>query len=260
MAKAKQVFFIMVLADKFTSIMRPMKPRLLTESHLYGEIIIKHGFTNEYAELRKVLESTPIPLRPATPFTKGKRPDTPKRQKKKIQGRKAYSLMPIDQPNWNLAIKKSLSLLGWNAQPLAGGVSNETNSNLRGDFVKNKVFVEVEFGNSASQFRDLFKFQIASRARSGDVAVLVLATKRVARFFDSGVASYEQMLSLKEFLSIGIQMPIWIVGLDITDWSELRNAYNRMHEVATENDVSCHSFDVVFGNEEGEDLFDGEKA
>lgn len=162
-----------------------MKPRLLTESHLHGEIIIKHGFADEYAELKTALESTAIPFRASTPFTKGKRPDTPKRQLKKIQGRKAYSLMPIDQPKWNTEIRNALSKAGWAAQPLASGMANDTLSNLRGDFVKNKVFVEVEFGNSASQFRDLFKFQIASRARSGDVAVIVLATKRVAKFFNN---------------------------------------------------------------------------
>lgn len=227
-----------------------MKPKLLTESHLHGEIIIKHGFSNEYTELKRALETTNIPLRATTPFTTGKRPDTPKRQLKTIQGRKAYALMPIDQPNWNLTIKRSLSALGWTSQPLAAGISNEALANLRGDFVKNKVFVEVEFGNSASQYRDLFKFQIASRARSGDVAVIVLATKKVARFFDSGVASYEQMIGLKDYLSIGIQMPIWIVGLDITNWSELRESYDEMYAVATENKVPCHQFDVVFGNDD----------
>ena len=82
--------------------MEKMKPKLLTESHLHGEIIIKHGFTNEYSELKRALETTNIPLRAATPFTSGKRPDTPKRQLKKIQGRKAYALMPIDRLNSNL--------------------------------------------------------------------------------------------------------------------------------------------------------------
>lgn len=235
-----------------------MKPKLLSESHLYGEIIIKHGFTNEYSELKNALESTIIPLRAATPFTKDQRPNTPKRQLKKIQGRKAFALMPIDQGRWNANINKSLKDLDWTSQPLAGGISTASLANLRGDFVKNKVFVEVEFGNSASQFRDLFKFQIASRARSGDVAVIVLATKRVARFFDSGVASYEQMIGLKDYLSIGIQMPIWIVGLDIANWDELRASYDNMYAVATENNVPCHSFDVIIANDD-EDASTGEE-
>ena len=53
-------------------------------------------------------------------------------------------------------------------------------SGLLGDFAKGGIFVEVEFGNMASAFRDLFKFQIASRSGAGRLGVLVVASDRVA--------------------------------------------------------------------------------
>ena len=103
----------------------------------------------------------------------------------------------------------------------------------------------MEFGNVASVYRDLFKFQIASRARTCDVAVLVAATSRLARLFDQGVASYEYLLSLREYLSIGLQMPVWLVGLDASDWSEIHQCYDEMYQVATANGIDCHPFEVA---------------
>lgn len=114
---------------------------------------------------------------------------------------------------------------------------------LKGDFVRNKVFVEVEFGNAASVFRDLFKFQVASRAKVGEVAVLVVATERLGRMFDSGVATLEHARRLMPYLSIGIQMPIWICGIEPDDFDDIRNRYDEMLSVCEKNGVPCISFD-----------------
>ena len=88
----------------------------------------------------------------------------------------------------------------------------DTPLGLKGDFVRNGVFIEVEFGNVASMHRDFFKFQIANRSGAGAVGVLVVATDRFSRFFDSGVATFEIAERNRPFLAIGIQMPLWING------------------------------------------------
>jgi hypothetical protein len=117
----------------------------------------------------------------------------------------------------------------------------------KGDFFRNDVFVEVEFGNVASMYRDFFKFQIANRARAGDVAVLIVATKRLAKFFDSGVASYEAALRDIPFLAVGIQMPICFIGLEPNSFDEIGNRYEEMRMLCEANGLECHDFAAALG-------------
>ena len=221
---------------------------ITSESHLFGETIAEHGFPNEYDDLVDVLGGIEIPLRAAEPFTEG-RPATPKRQVKRIGGVRALALFPVDQAALNLVLEDRLRTAGWSVEPVAAGSPLGTPADLylRGDFVKERVFVEVEFGNSASLYRDLFKFQIASRSGVGEVGVLVVATAQLAKFFDSGVATFEQAASLLPYMRIGIQMPTWIIGIGPANWTPIRNRYDLMYRVAAENGVRCHPFDRVFG-------------
>ena len=234
--------------------------KIASESHLHGETIAEHGFPVEYDELLDVLGGADLPLRPAEPFTARGRPATPKRQLKQLGGQRSYALFPVDQAVLNRMLHDRLRERDWATEPVAAGkpLGTPADLSLRGDFAKAGVFVEVEFGNSASLFRDLFKFQIASRSGMGEVAVLIVATAQVAKFFDSGVATFEQAVGLLPYMRIGIQMPIWIVGLEPVSWDPIRERYDLMHSVATRNGVSCHPFDVVFGatHETGSDVLD----
>ena len=92
---------------------------------------------------------------------------------------------------------------------------------LQGDFSKNGVFVEVEFGNCRKRlFRDLFKFQIAGSAGAGEVGVLVVASSAVAsRSSIEESRPYEQAEGLLEYMKIGLSLPTVIVGLDVNDWA-----------------------------------------
>jgi restriction endonuclease BglII len=223
--------------------------KIASESHLFGETIVEHNFPHEYEEIFAVVGGMEIPLRPSEPFTPRGRPATPKRQKKSIGGKKAYALFPVHQAEMNSRLHDDLRARNWDTEPVAAGrpLGTPADVSLRGDFAKNGVFVEVEFGNSASLFRDLFKFQIASRSSVGEAAVLIVATAQLAKFFDSGVATYEQAVGLLPYMRIGIQMPVWIVGIEPTSWDEIRARYERMFSVATENGVACHNFESIFG-------------
>jgi len=222
--------------------------RIESDSHLYGEVIAEHAFPEEHDSLLGVLGGLDIPLRAAGPFTSTGRPLRPKRHARTIGGTKKPFLLPVDQGAMNKSIESALRSDGWTTQPIASGsFAAEAPSGLKGDFVRNKVFVEVEFGNIASMFRDLFKFQIANRARTGDVGILVTATERLAKFFDSGVSSLEAAQRLLPFMAIGIQMPIWIIGIEPTDFSEIGERYEEMANLCRENGLECHSFDTAFG-------------
>jgi Restriction endonuclease BglII len=221
-----------------------------SESHLFGETIAEYGFPTQYDELSGVLGGSELPLRVAEPFTERGRPATPKRQMKPIGGHRRFALFPVDQGRLNQLLHDQLRDAGWVAEPVAAGspLGAPADLSLRGDFAKEGVFVEVEFGNSASLYRDLFKFQIASRSGAGEVAILITATAQLAKFFDSGVATFEQAAGLLPYMRIGIQMPVWIVGIEPTSWEPVKERYEMMHRVASENGLGCHPFETIFGS------------
>ena len=224
--------------------------QLLAEnSHLHGETIIRHDFPDEHDSLLDVLGSIPVPLRDFEPFTNTGRKDTPKRQNRRIGRSKRWVMLPIDQGALNKELKARFRADGWSSEPIAAGVApGSVGSRLRGDFVRNRVFVEVEFGNTASMYRDLFKFQIANRARVGDVGVLILATKEMARFFDSGVATYEQAVADLGYMAIGMQMPVWIIGIEPRSFGAAGTRYEEMRATAEANSVECHTFAAFMGS------------
>ena len=220
-----------------------------TASHLFAQTIAEGDFRLEWEELLDVLGTIDPPLREPGPFTSTGRPPTPKRQYRTIGGRRRLAMFPIHQAAFNTLLDGQLRALGWSSQPIARGdlVAGPIPNNLLGDFAKGGIFVEVEFGNMASAFRDLFKFQIASRSGAGRLGVLVVASDRVARFFDQGVATFEQVARLLPYMGIGLQLPTVVVGLDLNDWSAVSRRYEEMRDVAEANGLDCHPFQTVFG-------------
>ncbi len=221
----------------------------MTDSHLHGEVIVEHAFPQEHGSILEVLGAAAIPLRPADEFTRSGRPLKPKRHSRAIGGVRRPFLLPVDQAQLNAGLDAAFRPQGWQPQPIAAGamIGGDTPLGLRGDFVRNRVFIEVEFGNAASIFRDLFKFQVANRSGAGDVAVLVVATERFARFFDSGVATFETVKRILPYLRVGIQMPIWIVGVEPTDFGGIGERYEEMWQLCRENGLECHRWEVAFG-------------
>ena len=221
---------------------------IIPAGHRDADAILEGRYGGMWQELRDALGAISPPLRPASPFTSGRRPDTPKRHKVRAKP-PVYRMLPIDQSALNIEIDRRLAACGWTSQPYAletvGG--GKLPSFLQGDFAKSKVFVEVEFGNQASLFRDLFKFQLAGQTSTGDVGILVVAVDAVARFFDSGVATFEQALRLLPFMRIGLSLPTAIVGLDLTadDWDPVERRYLEMQAVAEANGVVVRDFALV---------------
>jgi hypothetical protein len=224
---------------------------LTFDSHLFGETIIRTHFASQAEDIIAVLGRMEVPLRDARPFASGRgKANVPKRQSK---GKK-YTLYPADLPALNVALDSQLRQRGWTAQPYASAdVFASTKDRSRGDFFKDGVFVEVEFGNTASLFRDLFKFQVASRERQGEAAILVVAYRGLARFHDSGIATFEKLQSVKEYLSLVIQMPIWMIGIK-PPLQRLKEAYEDMYEEAVNvGGLECRSWSAALGGDYEED-------
>jgi len=221
--------------------------RTTIESHQYAETVLQGQFRDEWEQLLDVLGTLDVPLRSTGPYTRTGRPKSPKRQFRKIGGVRANALMPVDQAEMNGRIRSALSAQGWNAEPyiLIDREGNPIDTRLRGDFEKSGVFVEVEFGNVASFYRDLFKFHIAGTTGAAQVGVIVVATDRLARLFDQGQARFEQAVSMLPYMRAGVQLPTAIVGLDVNDWAPIRARYEEMQALVEANGETCHTFDAV---------------
>jgi len=221
--------------------------RIRVESHRFADTVLEGKFQAEWDALRDVLGTLEAPLRPAGPYSRVGRPKTPKRQVRSLGGLKANVLMPVDQKAMNSAIDAALVVRGWSRQPyiLVDREGRPIDTHLRGDFEKNGVFVEVEFGNVASLYRDLFKFHIAGTTGAAEVGVVIVATAQLAALFDQGQATWEQATSLLPYMRAGLQLPTAIVGIDVNDWSAIRARYDEMYALVTANGESAHAFDAL---------------
>jgi len=115
------------------------------------------------------------------------------------------------QAAYNQALASKLAALGWEQQPLL-----RPRPRLRGDFRKGLIFVEVQFGNSSTLYRDYYKFQYGHM--HGLLGLAVLIVPHCAReFFPSRPKSVSNMaeFSLAEtYLTVlPIGVPTLLIGL-----------------------------------------------
>jgi Restriction endonuclease BglII len=231
-----------------------MKPHLIFSRHQYADTILRHEFTNTFDELLSALESVDVPLNPAGPFSSvktGSRPKTPKRHMVNKKHNR-YLLKPIAQKEWNAALDKTLRDLHWASQPIAITDTKAKQTKQKGDFAKDGIFVEVEFGNVASAHRDMLKFLVSHDRGTARVGVLACMVQRMTKLADSNLTAFETVnRTILPFLRL-TPMPILFIGLDYRDSDEhiLRSHYDDMYAVATENGVNCLTSDEVFKNPE----------
>jgi hypothetical protein len=115
------------------------------------------------------------------------------------------------QAAYNKALAELFEHKEWDQQPLLS-----KSPKLIGDFSKNRVFVEVQFGNSATLYRDFYKFQYGYQKELIDLAVLIVPHNEY-QFFPSRPGSVRNManftLALRYFTVLPISVPTIIIGL-----------------------------------------------
>lgn len=229
-----------------------MKPHLTFERHQYADTILRHEFTHTFEELLSALKSVDIPFNPSGPFSSvkvGSHPKTPKRHEVNKKHNR-FLLKPIAQKEWNAKLDKTLRDLNWTSQPIAITDTKAKQTKQKGDFAKDGIFVEVEFGNVASAHRDMLKFLVSHDRGTARVGVLACMVQRLTKLADSNLTAFETVRrTILPFLRL-TPMPILFIGLDYHDSDEhiLRSHYDEMFAVATKNGVNCLTSDEVFGN------------
>jgi hypothetical protein len=115
------------------------------------------------------------------------------------------------QAAYNRAFKNSFTAMDWEDQPRLSD-----NPKLIGDFRKNLVFIEVQFGNSSTLYRDFYKFQYGLTNSMLSVAVLIVPNDEY-KFFPNRADSVRNManfsLACRYFTVMPISVPTIIFGL-----------------------------------------------
>jgi hypothetical protein len=115
------------------------------------------------------------------------------------------------QAGYNRAFGAEFVRMGWTSQPTL-----RTQPRLIGDFRKGLVFVEIQFGNSATLYRDYYKFQYGLANGLLSLAVLIVPTTP-AVFFPSRPTSVSNMaeyaLAHTCLTVLPINVPTMLVGL-----------------------------------------------
>ena len=126
---------------------------------------------------------------------------------------------PINQKILNAMIRYQLTSNQWNIKDTRI-IPKKRNVNLdqKGDFTKTlvngiRVFGEVEFGNIASAWRDLFKFNLVIAFDTYDACVFILPCDSIAPQIE-GVYSFEKVKNIVTSASSSIHSPLLIIGLD----------------------------------------------
>ena len=85
------------------------------------------------------------------------------------------------------------------------------------DFAKDKIFVEIQFGNSSTVYRDFYKFHLGFDRRVLDLGVLIAPTDQYAFFPQRNPRSIQNMATyeyaLEHFEAITVPVPILLIGL-----------------------------------------------
>jgi hypothetical protein len=116
------------------------------------------------------------------------------------------------QTAYNAALKHEfVGKRNWENQPRLND-----RPRLIGDFRKNDIFVEVQFGNSSTIYRDYYKFHYGLTHGHLSLAVLIVPTDP-KKFFPTRPKSISNMdefgLADRNFNLLPIPVPIMLVGL-----------------------------------------------
>ena len=117
----------------------------------------------------------------------------------------------LHQTACNKRFEAEFKKLGWETKPMLS-----QRPRLIGDFRKNLVFVEVQFGNSATLYRDFYKFQYGLQNGLLSLSVLIVPINP-KEFFPTRPRSVSNMaeydLALRYFSVLPISVPTMVIGL-----------------------------------------------
>ena len=169
---------------------------LTTSSYRFGsEVLDSEQFRQLKRDIVDIFTGMDVPQL-ATPKTR-------KRGKKRM-------VFTTDQKALNIRLDEAFRAHAWQCQP---PVTEDQVTGIKADYKKDRVQVEVQFGNMARWYTDVFKFQVSYSLDLIDVAVLVVPMQDFASTIDENVAYYERVMRELPYAKMSITLPIWVIGI-----------------------------------------------
>jgi hypothetical protein len=104
---------------------------------------------------------------------------------------------------------------GWEYHPLATGIAESAlTADFRKKFEKITIQAEIQFGNMARWYSDIFKFQTAYSQSLIQCGLCVVPMGAMARATDSNIAHYERAVRELPSANLSITLPILLIGLE----------------------------------------------
>ena len=128
----------------------------------------------------------------------------------------------LSRPNFNEVLRSLFVDNGWIDQPRVFEDLNDPSAKM--DFLKDRVGIEVGFGHASFMGIDLLKFQVASYSglNTIDLGVYIVSTlnfqKQMKQRYSQnweGSLSFEKVTRYLPYLKSAIQVPIYLIGIDI---------------------------------------------
>ena len=115
-----------------------------------------------------------------------------------------------DQKAMNSYLDIEFQKKGWEVHPK---IIPEMGTNLVADYKKDRVQIEVQFGNMARWYTDIFKFQLSYSMDKIDVGILCVPVFSFAETIDENVAYFERVCRELPHAKMLITLPILVIGL-----------------------------------------------
>lgn len=177
--------------------------KLTTYSYRFAdEVLNSPTFVQERKEIEEILTKFVVPQL--------SKPKVRVRKNKKTGAVVKTMTFTTSQKQMNVLLNAEFKKKEWDCQPL---VTQDQVTGIKSDYKKNRVQVEVQFGNMARWYTDVFKFQVSYSLGLIDVGVLVVPMQAFANTIDENVAHYERVVRELPYAKMSITLPIWVVGI-----------------------------------------------
>jgi hypothetical protein len=134
----------------------------------------------------------------------------------------AIDVPSLSRPHFNEVLKERFVRRGWESQPPIFNELGDPSAKM--DFLKERVGVEVGFSHASFIGIDLLKFQVASYSGLDkiDVGVYIVTTRNfqsvVKREHNKdweGSLTFEKVVRYLPHFKSAIQLPIYVIGIDL---------------------------------------------
>lgn len=170
--------------------------KLHVHSYRYAQEILQHpNNVAAWDEIELVLRAAPIFIYP---------------------GKSKNKRLSVVQQLMNTYFDRRFAVdCGWEYHPLATGIKQSgLAADFRKSFGKIAIQAEVQFGNMARWYTDIFKLQAAYAQSLIQCGLCVVPVAAMARETDSNVAHYERAVRELPAAELSITLPILLIGLE----------------------------------------------